>query len=220
MLKSFKEPFSGIRFCPTGGITADNLLTFLRLPNVACVGGTWIAPSSLVRARAWDQIAQRARRSLRTGRQPGSRRGMSWRRPAPFVLDIEVGAEHLDEFAHVNNVVYVGWLEQCAWAHSRALGLGLDEFLRLDRGMLVVRHEIDYLAAAREGERLELGTWIVECDRPAEPQSGVPAAPPGRRRHPAARTDPLRLRRAVQRQAARRLPAEFVERYGRALVNA
>ncbi len=60
MLKSFKEPFSGIRFCPTGGITADNLLTFLRLPNVACVGGTWIAPSSLVRARAWDQIAQRA----------------------------------------------------------------------------------------------------------------------------------------------------------------
>ena len=60
MLKSFKEPFNGIRFCPTGGITADNLLTFLRLPNVACVGGTWIAPSSLVRARAWDQIAQRA----------------------------------------------------------------------------------------------------------------------------------------------------------------
>lgn len=40
MLKSFKGPFTGIRFCPTGGITADNLLSFLRLPNVACVGGT------------------------------------------------------------------------------------------------------------------------------------------------------------------------------------
>lgn len=61
MLKSFKEPFHGIRFCPTGGITTDNLPTFLRLPNVACVGGTWIAPSSLVRARAWDQITQLAR---------------------------------------------------------------------------------------------------------------------------------------------------------------
>ena len=60
MLKSFKEPFNGIRFCPTGGINQDNLLTFLRLPNVACVGGTWVAPSSLVRARAWDQITQLA----------------------------------------------------------------------------------------------------------------------------------------------------------------
>ena len=56
MLKSFKGPFTGIRFCPTGGITPDNLPSFLRLPNVACVGGTWVAPSNLVRARAWDQI--------------------------------------------------------------------------------------------------------------------------------------------------------------------
>ena len=60
MLKSFKGPFTGIRFCPTGGVTPDNLLSFLRLPNVVCVGGTWIAPSNLVRARAWDQITQLA----------------------------------------------------------------------------------------------------------------------------------------------------------------
>jgi len=60
MLKSFKGPFTGIRFCPTGGVTPDNLLSFLRLPNVACVGGTWIAPANLVRARAWDQITQLA----------------------------------------------------------------------------------------------------------------------------------------------------------------
>ena len=60
MLKSFKGPFTGIRFCPTGSVTPDNLLSFLRLPNVACVGGTWLAPSNLVRARAWDQITQLA----------------------------------------------------------------------------------------------------------------------------------------------------------------
>lgn len=60
MLKSFKGPFTGIRFCPTGGVTPDNLLSFLRLPNVACVGGTWIAPANLVKARAWDQITQLA----------------------------------------------------------------------------------------------------------------------------------------------------------------
>jgi len=60
MLKSLKGPFTGIRFCPTGGITPDNLLSFLRLPNVACVGGTWVAPANLIRARAWDQITQLA----------------------------------------------------------------------------------------------------------------------------------------------------------------
>lgn len=70
MLKSFKGPFTGIRFCPTGGITADNLLNFLRLPNVACVGGTWIAPSNLVRARAWDQITQLAREACDLEQRP------------------------------------------------------------------------------------------------------------------------------------------------------
>lgn len=60
MLQSLKEPFTGIRFCPTGGIDLDNLLNFLRLPNVSCVGGTWLAPQSLIRARAWNQITQLA----------------------------------------------------------------------------------------------------------------------------------------------------------------
>lgn len=60
LLKTLKGPFTGIRFCPTGGVTTDNLLNFLRLPNVICVGGTWIAPANLIRARAWDQITQLA----------------------------------------------------------------------------------------------------------------------------------------------------------------
>ncbi|CAD5376533.1 Acyl-CoA thioesterase [Pseudomonas sp. OF001] len=142
---------------------------------------------------------------------------MSWERPAPFVLDIKVGTEHIDEFAHVNNAVYVGWLEQCAWAHSRSLGLTLDDYRRLDRGMLVVRHEIDYLAAAREGERLELGTWIVECD------GRLSIARQFQLRRPADGVTLLRARtRFVCAELSsgrpRRMPAEFVERYGRALV--
>jgi 2-dehydro-3-deoxyphosphogluconate aldolase/(4S)-4-hydroxy-2-oxoglutarate aldolase len=60
LLNTLKGPFTGIRFCPTGGVTAENLLNFLRLPNVACVGGTWLAPANLIRARAWDQITQLA----------------------------------------------------------------------------------------------------------------------------------------------------------------
>ena len=61
MLNSFKGPFSGISFCPTGGVTRDNLLSYLSLPNVTCYGGTWIAPASLVQAQAWDQITKLAR---------------------------------------------------------------------------------------------------------------------------------------------------------------
>ena len=61
MLNSFKGPFSGISFCPTGGVTRDNLLSYLSLPNVACCGGTWIAPASLVQAQAWDQLTKLAR---------------------------------------------------------------------------------------------------------------------------------------------------------------
>jgi len=60
LLMTLKGPFTGIRFCPTGGVTAENMLNFLRLPNVTCVGGTWIAPANLIRARAWDQITQMA----------------------------------------------------------------------------------------------------------------------------------------------------------------
>lgn len=71
MLKSFKGPFTGIRFCPTGGINQDNLSGFLRLPNVACVGGTWVAPSNLVRARAWDQITQLAAEACALARNVG-----------------------------------------------------------------------------------------------------------------------------------------------------
>ncbi len=143
---------------------------------------------------------------------------MSWELPASFVLDIEVGAEHIDEFAHVNNAVYVGWLEQCAWAHSRSLGLTLDDYRRLDRGMLVVRHEIDYLAAAYRGESLQLGTWIVEAD------GRLSIARQFQLRRPADGATLLRARtRFVCAELSsgkpRRMPAEFAEGYGKALIS-
>jgi 2-dehydro-3-deoxyphosphogluconate aldolase/(4S)-4-hydroxy-2-oxoglutarate aldolase len=55
-LKALASPFAGTRFCPTGGISAANASTYLGLPNVVCVGGSWVAPDALVEAGAWDQI--------------------------------------------------------------------------------------------------------------------------------------------------------------------
>ena len=57
-LKAFNGPFSSIRFCPTGGVSEANFKDFLALPNVMCVGGSWIAPSNLVREGNWAEITR------------------------------------------------------------------------------------------------------------------------------------------------------------------
>ncbi|MEC3993721.1 bifunctional 4-hydroxy-2-oxoglutarate aldolase/2-dehydro-3-deoxy-phosphogluconate aldolase [Actinacidiphila sp. DG2A-62] len=56
-LRSLASPLPRARFCPTGGIDADRAPAYLRLPNVACVGGTWMLPQDALRARAWDRVA-------------------------------------------------------------------------------------------------------------------------------------------------------------------
>jgi len=61
MLKAFQGPFADAVFCPTGGITVDTAAQFLALPNVACVGGSWLAPPSAVRAGNWERITALAR---------------------------------------------------------------------------------------------------------------------------------------------------------------
>jgi 2-dehydro-3-deoxyphosphogluconate aldolase/(4S)-4-hydroxy-2-oxoglutarate aldolase len=55
-LKAFNGPFGGMRFCPTGGVSPSNYEEFLALPNVMCVGGSWIAPSKMVEAGDWAGI--------------------------------------------------------------------------------------------------------------------------------------------------------------------
>ena len=60
-LKAFASPFAQARFCPTGGISAGNAADYLALPNVACVGGSWVAPAEAVRAGDWGRITALAR---------------------------------------------------------------------------------------------------------------------------------------------------------------
>jgi len=61
MLKALNGPFPALRFCPTGGVGIDNAPTFLALPNVVCVGGSWLTPKEAVAAQDWNQITQLAR---------------------------------------------------------------------------------------------------------------------------------------------------------------
>ncbi|MAC80621.1 MAG: keto-deoxy-phosphogluconate aldolase [Rhodobacteraceae bacterium] len=59
-LKAIGGPLPQISFCPTGGVSTGNLNDYLSLPNVLCAGGSWVAPSSLVDAGAWDEIEKLA----------------------------------------------------------------------------------------------------------------------------------------------------------------
>lgn len=65
MLKSWASPLGRARFCPTGGITFDKARDYLALPNVMCVGGSWLAPSDALRKGDWGQIADLARAASR-----------------------------------------------------------------------------------------------------------------------------------------------------------
>jgi 2-dehydro-3-deoxyphosphogluconate aldolase / (4S)-4-hydroxy-2-oxoglutarate aldolase len=61
MLKALAGPFPQVRFCPTGGIDSASAPAFLALPNVACVGGSWLTPVDRVRAGDWAAITELAR---------------------------------------------------------------------------------------------------------------------------------------------------------------
>lgn len=60
MLKSFGGPLPQVTFCPTGGVNPKNAPEYLALSNVACVGGSWMAPADLVDAGDWAEITRRA----------------------------------------------------------------------------------------------------------------------------------------------------------------
>jgi len=59
-LKALSGPLPQVQFCPTGGVSADNAAEFLALPNVSVVGGSWVAPKTVVAKQDWAQIAQLA----------------------------------------------------------------------------------------------------------------------------------------------------------------
>ena len=61
MLKAWSGPFFDVQFCPTGGVTPQNAADFLNLPNVACVGGSWLVPADALAHGDWAHIEKLAR---------------------------------------------------------------------------------------------------------------------------------------------------------------
>jgi 2-dehydro-3-deoxyphosphogluconate aldolase/(4S)-4-hydroxy-2-oxoglutarate aldolase len=63
LLKSLSGPLPELRFCPTGGITEKNAPDYLALPNVVCVGGSWLVPEAAIAERDWGRITELARQA-------------------------------------------------------------------------------------------------------------------------------------------------------------
>ena len=66
-LKSIASPVPAARFCPTGGITAASAPSYLSLPNVGCVGGSWLTPADALATGDWDRVTELARASAALG---------------------------------------------------------------------------------------------------------------------------------------------------------
>ena len=87
-----------------------------------------------------------------------------WDLPRPHVLSMVVDEDSIDNMGHANNAAYVQWMEKVAWDHTEAIGLGWDTYNRLNRGFVARHTELEYLSPAFAGDRLLLGTWIVQND--------------------------------------------------------
>lgn len=71
---------------------------------------------------------------------------------------------HCDGLGHMNNVAYVQWAEDAAWAHSAALGLGLSVYLELGYAMVAHQHLMNYHAPCFAGECIRIRTWLSAND--------------------------------------------------------
>ncbi len=69
MLKAWGGPFGDVSFCPTGGVTLQNAAEFLALPNVLCVGGSWLVPADALAQGDWARITQLARDTAQLRKQ-------------------------------------------------------------------------------------------------------------------------------------------------------
>jgi acyl-CoA thioester hydrolase len=75
-------------------------------------------------------------------------------------LELVAGADDVDELGHVNNVVYVRWVQDVAKAHSIAAGWDHAAYKALGLVFVVRRHEIEYRAPCFAGERVTIVTWV------------------------------------------------------------
>jgi len=142
---------------------------------------------------------------------------VNWDHPLPFTETLRVSDADIDALGHANNTAYVRWMERCAWRHSAALGLDIEAYHALDRAMVVLKHELHYLAAAFADEELVVATWIMNSDAKLRLTRHFQIVRP---------VDAVTLLRARSEYACieissgkpKRMPPAFIEGYGKGVI--
>lgn len=89
---------------------------------------------------------------------------LSWDLPEPFVIEHTAQDSEVDGYGHINNSVYVQWMDRCVWEHCDAVGSSFEACQKIGKGFAAVRHEIDYLAASYSGDRVSIANWVTVND--------------------------------------------------------
>ena len=87
-----------------------------------------------------------------------------WDYPKPFIIEHTTEDTEIDGYGHVNNSVYVQWMDRCVWQHCDAVGLSFDVCQEIGKGYAAIRHEIDYIRAAYSGDKVLVANWVTLND--------------------------------------------------------
>lgn len=89
---------------------------------------------------------------------------LNWDYPEPHIIEHTAKSDEADGYGHINNSVYLQWLDQCVWDHCDAVNMTPDFCRTLNRGFAAVRHEIDYVTSAYPGDRIAVANWVTLND--------------------------------------------------------
>lgn len=86
----------------------------------------------------------------------------TWNHTPDHMIQLTVAEEHIDVQEHVNNCVFLEWMEKVAWAHCEAAGVPYSVWQEIDYGWVAHHTEIDYRAPALLGDEILIATWIAQ----------------------------------------------------------
>lgn len=90
---------------------------------------------------------------------------LQWNYASPYIAIWKIDEGDIDHYQHVNNVAYVAKTEQLAWQHTKSLGLTFADYQQHDVGIVVHRHELNYLLPCHLGDEIICATWVTHCDQ-------------------------------------------------------
>ena len=93
-----------------------------------------------------------------------SLQNLNWDYPDPYIIEHTATDDEADGYGHINNSVYLQWLDQCVWAHCDAVNMTPSFCRQLNRGFAAIRHEIDYITSAYPGNRVAVANWVTLND--------------------------------------------------------